>query len=390
MAVTNFKDASYSLAGLISRIEYGEIGLPDIQRPFVWTNAKVRDLFDSMYKGFPVGYLLFWSTSAESGTLGIGLDRKQTAPSLLIVDGQQRLTSLYSVMTGTPVRDKKWKERQIRVAFCPAKQSFEVTNAVIARNPEYLPDISVLFQGGVRRTVNRFLKRLEEHRERRLTEDEEDTLEENIDRLRDLQNYPFQVIELDREVDEEQVAEVFVRINSQGARLNAADFIMTLMSVFWEEGRIDIEEFGRRSRVPAPPGEPSPFNHFINPEPVHLLRVSVGLAFRRAQLRNVYSILRGKDLKTGDLNLKQREQQFRQLKKAHSLALDPATWQEFLSCIDGAGYRSSRLITSKIAVIYAYVMWLIGSRDYQVDPATLKHTIARWWFMTNLTSRYTG
>lgn len=66
MAVTVFKDASYNLSGLLSRIQHGEIALPDIQRPFVWTNAKVRNLFDSMYKGFPVGYLLLWSTGADT------------------------------------------------------------------------------------------------------------------------------------------------------------------------------------------------------------------------------------------------------------------------------------------------------------------------------------
>ena len=86
MPKTLFKDSSYNLQSLISKIELGEIGLPDIQRPFVWNNAKVRDLFDSMYKGFPVGYLLFWSTGADSGTKKIGIDEKQSAPSLLIVD----------------------------------------------------------------------------------------------------------------------------------------------------------------------------------------------------------------------------------------------------------------------------------------------------------------
>ena len=78
----------------------GQIGLPDIQRPFVWPNTKVRDLFDSMYRGYPVGYLLFWENAAEVGNRTIGSDAKQLAPSLVIVDGQQRLTSLYAVVKG--------------------------------------------------------------------------------------------------------------------------------------------------------------------------------------------------------------------------------------------------------------------------------------------------
>jgi len=67
MAITVFKDSSYSLSTLLEEIDRGEIALPGIQRPFVWKPSKVRDLFDSMYKGFPVGHLLFWATGAEVG-----------------------------------------------------------------------------------------------------------------------------------------------------------------------------------------------------------------------------------------------------------------------------------------------------------------------------------
>ena len=142
MAVTVFKDSSYNLAGLISYIQNGQIGLPDIQRPFVWSNAKVRDLFDSMYKGFPVGYLLLWGTGAEVGTKQIGTDSKQSAPSLLIVDGQQRLTSLYAVITGTPVVRKDYSEGKIRVAFRPADMTFDVTDAA-----EYIASNSLTQSG---------------------------------------------------------------------------------------------------------------------------------------------------------------------------------------------------------------------------------------------------
>jgi uncharacterized protein with ParB-like and HNH nuclease domain len=98
MSVTLFKEVNYSLAKLVQDIEMGEIGLPEIQRPFVWPNTKVRDLFDSMYRGFPVGYLLFWTNSAANGHRRIGTFPKQKVPHLLVIDGQQRLTSLFSVM----------------------------------------------------------------------------------------------------------------------------------------------------------------------------------------------------------------------------------------------------------------------------------------------------
>src|SRR4051794_820272 len=99
MAITLFKDTTYSVSLLIESIGRGEVALPDIQRPFVWQASKVRDLLDSMYKGFPVGYLLFWETGAEPGARQIGGGTKDAVPRLLIVDGQQRLTSLYAVMT---------------------------------------------------------------------------------------------------------------------------------------------------------------------------------------------------------------------------------------------------------------------------------------------------
>ena len=101
MSATLFKEVNYSLSKLIADIDIGEIGLPELQRPFVWPNTKVRDLFDSMYKGFPVGYLLFWANGAGNGHKQIGIDTKQKVPRLLIVDGQQRLTSLYASFKGS-------------------------------------------------------------------------------------------------------------------------------------------------------------------------------------------------------------------------------------------------------------------------------------------------
>jgi hypothetical protein len=142
MSATLFKEVSYSLSKLIQDIEMGEIGLPDIQRPFVWPNTKVRDLFDSMYKGFPVGYLLFWANVVANGYRQIGADSKQKIPRLLIVDGQQRLTSLYAVLKGIPVGRENYRKEPISVAFRPKDQKFEVTDAAIRRDPEFIPDIS--------------------------------------------------------------------------------------------------------------------------------------------------------------------------------------------------------------------------------------------------------
>ncbi len=294
---TLFKEVNYSLAKLIHDIDMGEIGLPEIQRPFVWPNTKVRDLFDSMYKGFPVGYLLFWSNGLGGGHRQIGVNGKQKVPHLLIVDGQQRLTSLFSVLKGLPVLRSDYTQQRIFIAFRPRDQKFEVADAAIRKDPEYIADISQLWSGEVSRNrfVKDFIRQLGATRP--LSDDEEDELTESIDRLYDLQNYPFTALELSSSVDEEQVADVFVRINSTGTRLNQADFILTLMSVFWDEGRQQLEQFCREARQPSTTTASS-FNYFIQPDPDQLLRVSIGLGFRRARLRNVYTILRGKDLET--------------------------------------------------------------------------------------------
>ena len=170
---TCFKKVDYDLSGLLHYIDVGDIGLPDIQRPFVWTNAKVRDLFDSMYRGFPVGYLLFWANGAVDGARQIGTEGKQKAPNLLIVDGQQRLTSLYSVLRGKRVLDSDYKSRQIEIAFRPRDGKFEVADAAIRRDPEWVANISDVWISGKssRRLVNDFI---EQHKSKAtLSEDEE-------------------------------------------------------------------------------------------------------------------------------------------------------------------------------------------------------------------------
>ena len=389
MAVTLFKEVSYNLAKLIQDIEMGEIGLPEIQRPFVWPNSKVRDLFDSMYKGFPVGYLLFWANGIGDGHRQIGTSPKQKVPRLLIVDGQQRLTSLYAVMRGVSVVRDDYRQEQISIAFSPLTEKFEVMDAAVSKNPEFIPDISQIWSldSDMFELAEAYMARL--RAARLVSPEEQRAIRKAINGLDNLQTYPFTALELSSAATEEQVADVFVRINSKGTTLNQADFILTLMSVFWDEGRADLEHFCRQARQPSTTGA-SPFNYFVQPDPDQLLRVEVGLGFRRARLQHVYSILRGKDLETEQFSNDLRDQQFAVLREAQRYTLDLQNWHEFLKALMRAGYRSSQMITSQMALLYAYALYLIGKRDYHVDPYTLRNTIARWFFMTALTGRYTG
>ena len=389
MTPTLYRDTGYTLTQIVDDITDGNIALPDIQRPFVWSSAKARDLFDSLYRGYPVGTLLLWETGAGVGTRPIGGGEADKVAKLLIVDGQQRITSLYAVVTGKPVLTKKFTEKRIRIAFRPEDGTFEVCDAAIQRDPQYIADITDLWKQGYRPTVRKFLARVDDARETPLKLDEKDRLEDRIDRVRDLQYFRFQVIELNVAADEEQVADIFVRINSEGVKLNQADFILTLMSVHWEKGRMQLEQFCRDAVDPKA-GEPSPKNAFIDPSADQLLRAGVGLAFRRARLRHVYSILRGKDLETGEVSEGRRIEQFDALRRAQDEVLDITNWHEYLKCLLHAGYRSARMINSQVALIYTYVLWLIGRRDFGLGINELRAVISRWFFMSHTTGRYTG
>lgn len=388
MSRTLFRTTRFDLDHLVKNIDRGDVALPDIQRPFVWPNRKVRDLLDSMLKGFPVGYLLFWATGAEVGARAIGVDDKdETVPRWLIVDGQQRLTSLYSVFTGHPVVHEDYSEARIRIAFRPQDARFEVTDAAIEKDPEFLPDVTPLWSG-YKATVRSYLERLEAARGE-LSQAQRDELDNQFDRVQDLRAYPFEVVELDAGMDEENVADVFVRINSEGVTLNQADFILTLMSVFREKARKQLEEFARSAKVPSIQGLGA-FNWYIQPQPDQLLRVAVAVAFRRAVLKHAYSILRGKDLETGEFSRERREMQFDRLQKAQDDLVNLLHWHEFLQCLERAGFRGAKMISGQNAILYSYALWLIGRVDYQVPLDRLKEVIARWFFMAHTTGRYSG
>lgn len=386
---TLYRDTGYSLMHLIEEIRHGSLALPDIQRPFVWSHSKVRELFDSMYRGFPVGTLLFWETGADVTTRQIDTDSDQRVAKLLIVDGQQRLTSLFAVITGQKIVTKTFEEKRISIAFRPHDEVFEVTDAAIKRDPEFIPDITVLWEGRYKSVIRDFVAKLSESRGGELTHEEQDRLEDRIDRVRDLREFRFQVIELGSRANEEQVAEIFVRVNSQGVQLKQADFILTLMSVHWEKGRRELEQFCREAIDPSVTG-PSPKNPFLEPAPEQLLRAGVGLAFRRGRLEHVYNILRGKDLHTGEYSAARRDEQFDSLKGALDEVLHLTNWHEFMKCLTAAGFRGRRMLTSENAVIYTYLMWLIGRRDFRLSPTELRGVISRWFFMAHTTGRYTS
>src|SRR6476646_2776683 len=383
-----FKETRYQVKQLISDIELGRLALPELQRPFVWKKSKVRDLLDSMYRGFPVGYILLWNTAADVASKQVGVGERQDAPTRFIVDGQQRLTSLYAVFTGTEVTNRRFAKELIRIAFRPRDGRFEVADAATERDPEFLPDISALWVDSEWQVGNRFIERLKEARD--VFHSEEDELRQAIRRVHNLDTYMFVANEIEGSANDEQVAEIFLRINSGGTQLVQSDFILTLMSVFRENDRRRLEEFAKAAKSPAT-SRASPFNHLIKPEPEQLLRVAVLTAFQRGRLESVTALLRSGVLNEGDQpTAEKRQERFDELGDAITEALQLSTWHEFLKSLPVAGFYREKEMSSANNAIFSYALYLLGRQRFGLDYGALRVPIARYFFMSALTGRYTG
>ncbi len=388
-----FKTTDYTIGKLIDDIEIGDIALPDIQRPFIWYRkiSKVRDLFDSIYKGFPIGYLLFWENANREDYKNIGFEeKKRKIPRFLIIDGQQRLTALFAVMKNQEILTPDYEKRKLKIAFKPADSTFMVGDAATDRDPEYVPDISSLWSGeGDFYIINTFLNKIKETKE--LSKEEERIISTNIQNLINITKYPLTALEISAEIPEETVSFIFVRINSQGVSLTQADFILTLLSVYWEEGRKEIEQFCIDSRkVPEKETRYSSFNYLIKPDPDDMLRILIGLSFQRAKMKDVYSIIRGRDMETGEFSEDLRTKQFEILKSHLPIVQDNTNWQSFLKILIGSGYKDEELISSKNAVLYSYILYLTGKINFKVNNFELQKIIGRWFVMTSITGRYSS
>lgn len=389
MAKTIYKEISSNLSQLLGDIDLGKLALPDLQRPFVWKKSEVRDLLDSMYRGFPIGYLMLWTTG-EVGSKSIGTDGKQYSPSEFIIDGQQRLTSLYAVMKGKEVIFKDFTRGRIRIAFKPRTGRFDVTDAAIEKDPEYLPDITRLWTEDDFEVTLSFMERLREADPEAVTDGQDRELRSAINRLRSLIDFPFQGVLIGQEIDEEQVAEIFLRVNSGGTPLTQADFILTLLSVYRENDRRRLEAFSEESgSVPTGDG-PSAYNHLLSPSPDQLLRVAILLGFKRGRLRSVLALLRGADPDGDSLSVSDQEAQLNKLTEAIDSTLDLTGWHEFLKALMAAGFRRSTEISSINSAVLVYAIYLVGRKDFGISHSKLRTVIARYFFMASLTARYTG
>ena len=391
-----FDNIPSKVADILSDVKNGRVGLPDLQRPFVWQDNKVRELLDSMMKGYPIDYIMLWASPDDyENTVHIGKNEKiYKRPNDLVIDGQQRLTALLAAMYGVTIMDKNYKERAIRISFNPLTREFAVWTPAFEKNPEWISEISQVFAADEEHNISKFrkayIKIVNEGRaknnEEELTEDEEDRIEENINDLLNLGIYSLPTLKINSKANEENVADIFVRVNSGGQNLTEKNFIETLIAVYDNAVHDKINKFCADSRIPAN----ASFNQILQVDPSHLIRMSVGVGFRRARLRYVYMLLRGKNLKTGEITQNIREENLKIFKESLDMVTNLNNWHAFMNLFASAGYLKGSFVASSNAVVFSYVLYLIGKYDYKVSSVELQKIISKWIFMSTITGFYTG
>ena len=393
-----FKNIPSKVGDLVKDVRNGRIGLPDLQRPFVWKDNKVRELFDSMLKGYPIGYIMLWESPADyeskKSTIGNN-DKTYDEPKELVIDGQQRLTALVAAMFAVKVKDKNFVEREIKISYNPLTCEFAVWSQAYEKDPDWISRISDIFLAKEDNSISslrrRYIKEANESRLKKevppLTDTEEDKIEDNINALLNLLDYSLPTLEISYNADEEDVADIFVRVNSGGQKLTENNFIQTLISVYENETSDRINAFSAESRIPA---NNTSYNTLLAVEPSHLIRMAVGVGFRRARLRYAYMLLLGKNLETGKFSAEERSENLRIFKDALDKVMNLNNWHGFINIVGEAGYISSKLIASSNAVVFSYVLYLIAKYDYKLDAAQLKKCISKWFFMSSITYFYTG
>ena len=397
MADQLFHKTEYSVQQLVDMTDKGELGLPDLQRGFVWKQNKIRDLLDSMMKGYPIGFIMLWAsqsnmTKGENKVIGTG-EKIAYGQDYVIIDGQQRITSLYAVLTGKEIKEN---DKPIKISFNPLTKEFAVRNASTEKNPEWVSNISDIYLNANRSRafINNFIKELKENREKKdetLTEDDEQLIDEGISEILKLKDYPINALVINGDVDEESVADIFTRVNSGGVKLNENDFIMTLISVSSPELRDKIEEFCEESSNATKGGKA--YNKLIDLKPQQIIRTTMAFTFKRARLKYAYMKLRGSDLKRGAdgrIDMELRKQSFLELANGLNKVLDYENWNEFIRTVMSAGFVNSSMVSSENALVYSYMMFLIGKYNFNINSEKLRKIIARWYYMVSTSSHYTG
>ncbi len=392
-----------SVESLLSWIKTGEIAIPEIQRPFVWDATKVRDLIDSLYKGYPVGYIILWrssNTKLKDGSKSYG--------KKILIDGQQRITALTAALLAQEVVDTDYRKKRIKISFNPKEEKFEVNNPAISKNKEWIADISE-----VNKCENMWEFQNNYITENNISPEYASQITNNISNLVSVKNRLIGVIELHHNLDIETVTEIFIRINSKGVVLSNADFAMSKIAVDEKHGgnflRKAIDYFCHFIKSPADFeniknndkifSDSSYFDvikwsvnenlEIYQPEYKDLIRVAFTYKFNRGKISDLVSLLSGRNFETKEYTEDVVEDSFKKFTEGVLDCVNKTNFQRFMMIIKSIGIIDSSLIRSQNVLNFGYILYL-KLRDMKVEPATIEKYVKKWTLYTILTSRYSS
>lgn len=392
---------NHSVDNIISWISSGEIAIPEMQRPFVWETSKVRDLMDSLYKGYPVGYLIIWKNpdvKLKDGTLSSG--------KKIVIDGQQRITALTAAIAGKDVVNQQYKKVRIKISFNPIDEKFEVFNPAIEKDIKYINDISEVFKPEFN-SFNFAVKYGE------LNNVNPADVSNTITKLTAIKNNSIGVIDLDSDLDIETVTDIFIRINSKGTVLSQADFAMSKISSNEKYGGdvirktidyfchlnqrpMDLEAIRENDKDFAQLDEFNKIKWISNnvddiysPEYTDILRVAFTSQFYRGKLADLVSLLSGRNFETRDYEEEIAEESYRKLHEGVLKFVNKTNYDRYMMILNSAGIIDSSLIRSDNALNFGYALFIL-LRDKGVDSNKIETIVRKWIVLSVLTGRYSG
>ncbi len=399
--MAKFEVNNVSVSTLLGYVSDGTIAIPEIQRPFVWDTTKVRDLIDSLYKEFPVGYIITWKSPDVKLKDGSASEGKQ-----ILIDGQQRITALTASLLGEEVLDDNYKKKRIKIAFNIQTEEFQTSNPAIEKQEEWISDISEVMKPG----FNTFEFISNYSQKFNLDANE---LSKKITKLQSIKNIMIGRIELGSMLDIETVTEIFVRINSAGVVLSQADFAMSKISVNEKyEGndiRKAIDYFCHFAKTPVDYeniknndidfSKKEIFNKIswikdknedlFLPSYVDVLRVAFTYKFKRGKLQDLVSLLSGRDFETREYREDIVEDSYTKLYDGVKSFVSQTNFERYVMILKSAGIIDDSLVRSKNVLNFGYILFLL-LRERNIAPNIIERLVKRWVIMSIITQRYTS
>ena len=401
MQAQKYSVNQHHISTFLAFVKDGQIAIPEVQRPFVWDASKVRDLLDSLYKGYPIGYVITWqnpNVRLKDGKLSEG--------KKILIDGQQRITALNAAVLGNYVINKDYDRVRIKIAFNPKTEVFEVQNPAILKDKAWIHDISeVMNSGSIIQVVRQYLD---------LNTDADSTIiEKNISNLLSIQHKQIGTIDLAHDLDIETVTEIFIRINSQGVVLSQADFAMSKIASnekfdgpnlrkaidyfchlavapqFFEHIRDHDKDFASTDYFKAMTWLKDEKDDLFDPSYTDMLRVSFTSAFARGKMSDLVSLLSGRNFETREFEERIAAETFERMKQSALRFMHEDYFKKFVMIIRSAGFISPDLIRSKNALDFAYIIYL-KLREEKMPQGEIARLVSRWFVFSVITSRYGG